>query len=633
MPTIGSTELLIILVIVILLFGVDKFSKAMGELGRATRGFRDSLAADEAAKAPAPGQRPSSSVREVLDQARALDADLRFAFALNALLDLYSITSYRLEQEIGVNRTTIDRWRKGETKPQRETLDRVLACITGLSSHLRLEMLALAGHVTTEAGVDLPNPPQVYLSCHGDDLVDERKETEAVLCHPMLAFNVEVGDPARAHERIAASVRHSDFLVLVQGRKWVAARRVEHAATQEERSQVTGLYFQRQDMPLPLEAEAERFRDDVGAERWVSFSNPDALATRVCVELWEALTAEARAGRARASLQGLAAIYLVTRLPTGERVSLPALLRRLAESKSETEAQVIEPGGDMTQPQPPVEPSPQAEPGPSRPRRWKRTHPEEPKMVRIPAGKFLMGTDRRALERAGVEWRDWMADEQPQHTLYLPEYYLAETPVTNAQYLAFVQATGQAAPYLWKNNRPPDGKEDHPVNYLAWRDALAYCRWLAEITGRPYRLPTEAEWEKGARGTDGRIWPWGNGWDASRCNTHEGGKGDTTPVGAYPQGASPYGLLDMVGNVWEWTRSLWGKEWDKPAFKYPYDPRDGRENLDADDSVRRVLRGGSFDYSRRDARCAVRNHHSPLDWYRDRGVRVAAAPFSLASGL
>jgi formylglycine-generating enzyme required for sulfatase activity len=205
------------------------------------------------------------------------------------------------------------------------------------------------------------------------------------------------------------------------------------------------------------------------------------------------------------------------------------------------------------------------------------TPPEfEPEMVLIPAGEFLMGSDPSVDQDA----RD---DEQPQHTLYLPDYYLAKTPVTNAQYAAFVQATYRQ-PEGWEAGKPSSGKEDHPVVNISWHDAVAYCRWLSGVTGRPYRLPSEAEWEKGARDTDGRIYPWGNQWDAKRCNTRESGKRDTTPVGAYLEGASPYGLLDMAGNVWEWTRSVYKS--------YPYDPDDGREDLEAKGIG--VLRGGSW---------------------------------------
>jgi formylglycine-generating enzyme required for sulfatase activity len=216
--------------------------------------------------------------------------------------------------------------------------------------------------------------------------------------------------------------------------------------------------------------------------------------------------------------------------------------------------------------------------------------PFEPQMVLIPAGEFLMGSDPSVDKNA-------QKDEQPQHTLYLPDYYLAKTPVTNAQYAAFVQATTyHRQPEGWEHGKPPSGREDHPVVYVFWHDAVAYCDWLAEVTGRPYRLPSEAEWEKGARGTDGRIYPWGNEWDAERCSSYDGGKRDITPVGAYPEGASPYGLLDMAGNVWEWTRSVYKS--------YPYDPDDSRENLQA--KGYRVLRGGSFGNYREVLRCASR---------------------------
>jgi len=242
--------------------------------------------------------------------------------------------------------------------------------------------------------------------------------------------------------------------------------------------------------------------------------------------------------------------------------------------------------------------------------------PFEPEMVLIPAGDFLMGSDPSVDKNA-------QEDEQPQHTLSLPDYHLAKTPVTNAQYAAFVQATGHSQPEGWEHGKPPSGKEDHPVVYVFWHDAVVYCRWLSEVTGRPYRLPSEAEWEKGARGTDGRIYPWGNQWDAKRCNTRGSGRG-TTPVGAYPEGASPYELLDMAGNVWEWTRSLWGEDWEEPSFKYPYDPDDGREGLEAPDTVFRVLRGGSWGYNRASARCAGRHGVYPGPSYNRLGFRLVS---------
>ncbi|MCL4295323.1 MAG: SUMF1/EgtB/PvdO family nonheme iron enzyme [Anaerolineae bacterium] len=243
----------------------------------------------------------------------------------------------------------------------------------------------------------------------------------------------------------------------------------------------------------------------------------------------------------------------------------------------------------------------------------------EPEMILIPAGEFLMGSDPKVDKRA-------RENEQPQHVLALPDYYMAKTPVTNTQYVAFIQASGHEPPEHWQNNQPPNDQENHPVVGVSWDDAVAYCRWLAETTGKPYRLPSEAEWEKGARGTDGRIYPWGNQWDAKRCNAAKGRKGSTTPVDAYPAGASPYGLLDMTGNVWEWTRSLWGKDWVKPDFGYPYNPVDDREDVEA--TGYRVMRGGSFFNRIPIMRCTYRDRNGQRDWYRYYGFRVLVSPFS-----
>jgi formylglycine-generating enzyme required for sulfatase activity len=253
----------------------------------------------------------------------------------------------------------------------------------------------------------------------------------------------------------------------------------------------------------------------------------------------------------------------------------------------------------------------------------------EEDMVKIPAGEFLMGSDPR-------KNKDTRDREQPQHTLYLPDYYIARTPVTNAQFARFVEADGYRRREFWtevgwkekekegwtqprywtkrKWNRP-----DWPVVGISWYEAMAYARWLG------CTLPSEAEWEKAARGTDGRIYPWGNEFDKRRCNT---GKvfGGTTPVGKYgPQGNSPYGCMDMAGNTWEWTRSV-----DK---SYPYDPGDGREDLE--DRATRVLRGGSFYNDARLARSASRSPLAPYgrDWGYGVRVGVVAAPFSPASAL
>jgi formylglycine-generating enzyme required for sulfatase activity len=241
-------------------------------------------------------------------------------------------------------------------------------------------------------------------------------------------------------------------------------------------------------------------------------------------------------------------------------------------------------------------------------------------LVLIPAGEFLMGSPRGHVEQIIAQGliKGWVERALPQHRLHLPDYCIAQTPVTNAQYLAFVQATSHTTPEHWKGGKPPAGKEDHPVVCVKWHDATAYCNWLAEVTGKAYRLPSEAEWEKAARGTDGRIYPWGDEWDATRCNSWEGGPGDTTPVGQYsPRGDSPYGCVDMVGNVWEWTLSL---------FKgYPYDPENGREELKAGDDIHRVLRGGSWLNNPGYARCAFRSWLDPADFNNFLGFRLCVA--------
>lgn len=243
--------------------------------------------------------------------------------------------------------------------------------------------------------------------------------------------------------------------------------------------------------------------------------------------------------------------------------------------------------------------------------------PSEPEMALIRAGEFLMGSDPQ---------EDQLAEdhEHPQHSLYLPDYHLARTPVTNAQYALFIEATGYKPPMDWTGGNPPTGKENHPVIWVSCYDAVAYCNWLSEVTGRLYRLPSEAEWEKGARGTDGRIYAWGDEWEVKWSNSGEGDRDNTTPVGVYPEGASPYGLLDMAGNVWEWTQSLWGKEWETPDFKYPYKPDDGRENLKADASILRVLRGGSFLSIQRFLRCAYRARFNPYYRHNLFGFRLAS---------
>ena len=225
--------------------------------------------------------------------------------------------------------------------------------------------------------------------------------------------------------------------------------------------------------------------------------------------------------------------------------------------------------------------------------------------MRVPAGKFLMGSNY------GFE------NGKPKHTVDIPyDYWMARYPVTNGLYNAYAKAKWIKHPVDdWQK------KKDHPVVLVSWKDAMAYCRWLNNLlkgelpAGLALRLPTEAEWEKAARGTNGMEYPWGNQFDINKCNTVEGGKRDTTPVGLYsPQGDSLCGCADMSGNVLEWTHSLY-----KP---YPYQVNDGREDEKA--SGARALRGGSFVDLGGDARCAYRDYSVNLYYYR--GFRVVVSP-------
>jgi len=256
--------------------------------------------------------------------------------------------------------------------------------------------------------------------------------------------------------------------------------------------------------------------------------------------------------------------------------------------------------------------------------------------VKIPVGEFRFGSNSRKDHQAD-------SDEQPQHKLSVTDYYIMKHPVTNAQYRVFTDATGHRLPLFWENEVFPADKADHPVVGVSYRDAIAFCRWAGEATGLPMRLPTEPEWEKAARGTDGQIYPWGNKWDMEKCNTRERKLNGTTPVGHYsPAEDSPYGLTDLAGNVQEWLSNLFGS--------YPYDPDDGREllvdNLDHDQLMPRlwdtgctavpssleaslnksVIRGSSWRETEYQSRCAYRSWAAPLHRSDDTSFRCCYEP-------
>ena len=243
-----------------------------------------------------------------------------------------------------------------------------------------------------------------------------------------------------------------------------------------------------------------------------------------------------------------------------------------------------------------------------------------PAFISIPTVPFRMGTpvnELSGLARRYGGTRESYREESPQHTLTLPAFTIARVPVTNALYAAFVVATNTPAPTYWCGTQPPTPLRDHPVVDITWYEAQACCAWISEALGHigrsAVRLPSEAEWEHAARGTAGVTFPWGEEGDAERANTRETGLGTTAPVASYPQGASPYGLLQTAGNIWEWTASV-----DGP---YPYDPQAGREDVHA--TGRRILRGGCYANPQGYARCACRFRLLP-------NVRNAFIGFRLA---
>jgi sulfatase modifying factor 1 len=237
-------------------------------------------------------------------------------------------------------------------------------------------------------------------------------------------------------------------------------------------------------------------------------------------------------------------------------------------------------------------------------------------MVLIPAGEFLMGSSEEDVKQFLIDFiyrrPSRFADEQPQHTVYLDAFYIDKYEITNAQYKRFLDETGHTPPLYWNNDLY--NKPDQAVMAVNWEDAAAYARWAGK------RLPTEAEWEKAARGADGRIWPWGNQWDPTMLNANDVGAVDgyvyTAPVGSYPQGVSPYGIHDMAGNIWEWTADWYDKDYYKHSPKAnPTGPASGENH---------VARGGSWAINLDFTRCASRFGLTPGSLLT--GIRCAKSP-------
>lgn len=233
--------------------------------------------------------------------------------------------------------------------------------------------------------------------------------------------------------------------------------------------------------------------------------------------------------------------------------------------------------------------------------------PYEPEMVEISAGAFWMGTD-------GGE-----KDEAPRHQVYLDTYFIGKYPVTNLQYQAYVQFEKVRSPEHWLGSQTSQVKAYHPVVFVSWDDAVAYCKWLTKTTARHYRLPTEAEWEKAARGMDGREYPWGNEPPTSQRANYGKYVGNTSAVEQYlPYGNSPYGCAELAGNVWEWVADWYGETYyEVTSPKNPIGPVNGGA---------RVLRGGSWVNDEGGIRTAGRSRTSPFKRYPILGFRCALSP-------
>jgi formylglycine-generating enzyme required for sulfatase activity len=231
-----------------------------------------------------------------------------------------------------------------------------------------------------------------------------------------------------------------------------------------------------------------------------------------------------------------------------------------------------------------------------------RLDPLRPAMRLVPGGPFLRGLREGQVAAVAREYDlpiSWLAKACPQQELLLDPFEIGRYPVTQQEWALFLARSDAGEPPPgFEGGRPARGRENHPVHGVSHEAMLAYCHWLSRETGLRYRLPTEAEWEKAARGPDGRAYPWGDSVDPRCANTREAGIGETTPVGVFPDGASPYGALDMAGNVEECTGSLYRL--------YP-----GSPVQDPEEGSYLVTRGGCFALDGDLARCD-RRHGLPF---------------------
>jgi len=305
-----------------------------------------------------------------------------------------------------------------------------------------------------------------------------------------------------------------------------------------------------------------------------------------------------------------------------------------------------------------------------------RINPLEPSCVPVPAGAFRMGTNEEDEKILKEQNTSSYPDEKPSHAVYVSEFSIGKYPVTNLEYSAFYEAKGYDNPDLWSPDgwnwrmgkwdadlsfiedeklrtnykdwlarRPVELRDkpffwedaqwnapNLPVVGVSWFEAEAYCNWLSRVTGRAYRLPAEAEWEKAARASPlpdekdrMRLWPWGNDWNGDLCNNSDEKTADklrrTSPVGMYPNGASGYGAMDMAGNIWEWCFDWYAEDtYEQRVKENVKDPRGPASGF------ARGVRGGSWSGDRFSSRCAYRSRDDPGSFYSGLGFRVVLSP-------
>ncbi len=319
----------------------------------------------------------------------------------------------------------------------------------------------------------------------------------------------------------------------------------------------------------------------------------DVLADAVSIESEQAV-------RRSDSRSGTVALIIVVTLAVGAGLVAFQLWRNGPKSRASSAEVAVDQSPDpstsknsTTSALPGDAPSPAQPAASTTPNSAPSTPPPPDGMVFVSGGTFKMGRD------GGDEL------ERPAHAVAVKPFFIDRSEVTNEEYQRFVSATGRRAPTHWAGGKIPDGQAKFPVVNVSWNDANAYARWAEK------RLPTEAEWEFAARGTDGRIYPWGNNWRQDYANAAKNRNGALGEIGTYAPGASPFGALDMCGNVWEWTSSNFED--------YP-----GRKNASSfNGSGFKVIRGGAYDVAPQRATSTYRGAIRPDRVLDKTGFRCA----------